>query len=367
MIPHILGSKPVVEAMEADLKPRVELLRQQGIVPKLAIVRVGANPDDLSYERMAIKRAESLDIAVQVFDYPENVDPELVAGDIRYINEDASIHGCLMFRPLPEYVDEQALCNMLVPHKDVDGISVAALGGIFIDDPDALPPATAEACIKVLDHYAIPLQGKRVVVVGRSLVIGKPVSMILHPALTDPDEIAAAFKSVVDTFGSLDILANNAGTDSRTKLVDYTLEEFQKVMRLNVEATFVCSQAAARIMIEQGTGGAIINTSSMVSIYGQPAGCAYPTSKFAVNGLTKSLARELAPHKIRVNAVAPGVTHTDMVDALPREVIEPLIKTIPLGRMGEPEDIANAFAFLASDEASYISGDVLSVDGLSRS
>ena len=105
----------------------------------------------------------------------------------------------------------------------------------------------------------------------------------------------------------------------------------------------------------------------MVSIYGQPAGCAYPTSKFAVNGLTKSLARELAPHKIRVNAVAPGVTHTDMVDALPREVIEPLIKTIPLGRMGEPEDIANAFAFLASDEASYISGDVLSVDGLSRS
>lgn len=191
--------------------------------------------------------------------------------------------------------------------------------------------------------------------------------MGLHPALTDPDEIAAAFKSVVDTFGSLDILANNAGTDSCTKLVDYTLEEFQKVMRLNVEATFVCSQAAARIMTEQGTGGAIINTSSMVSIYGQPAGCAYPTSKFAVNGLTKSLARELAPHKIRVNAVAPGVTHTDMVDALPREVIEPLIKTIPLGRMGEPEDIANAFAFLASDEASYISGDVLSVDGLSRS
>ena len=188
----------------------------------------------------------------------------------------------------------------------------------------------------------------------------------LHPALSDPDEVAAAMKAVVDTFGSLDILANNAGTDSRTKLVDYTLDEFQKVMRLNVEATFICSQAAARIMIEQGTGGSIINTSSMVSIYGQPAGCAYPTSKFAVNGMTKSLARELAPYKIRVNAVAPGVIHTDMVDALPKEVIEPLIKTIPLGRMGEPEDIGNAFVFLASDMASYVSGDVLSVDGLSR-
>lgn len=189
----------------------------------------------------------------------------------------------------------------------------------------------------------------------------------LHPALGDPEAIADAFKQVVDTFGSLDILANNAGTDSRTKLIDYTLDEFQKVMKLNVEATFICSQAAARIMIEQGKGGSIINTSSMVSIYGQPSGCAYPTSKFAVNGMTKSLARELAPHKIRVNAVAPGVTHTDMVDALPKELIEPLIKTIPLGRMGEPEDIANAFAFLASDMADYISGDILSVDGLSRS
>ena len=189
----------------------------------------------------------------------------------------------------------------------------------------------------------------------------------LHPALSDPEAIADAFKQVVDTFGSLDILANNAGTDSRTKLIDYTLDEFQKVMKLNVEATFICSQAAARVMIEQGKGGSIINTSSMVSIYGQPSGCAYPTSKFAVNGMTKSLARELAPHKIRVNAVAPGVTHTDMVDALPKELIEPLIKTIPLGRMGEPEDIANAFAFLASDMADYISGDILSVDGLSRS
>ena len=105
----------------------------------------------------------------------------------------------------------------------------------------------------------------------------------------------------------------------------------------------------------------------MVSIYGQPSGSAYPTSKFAVNGLTKSLARELGRDNIRVNAVAPGVTNTDMVSALPKEVIEPLIKTIPLGRVGEPEDVANAFLFLASDLASYITGVVLSVDGAAMS
>ena len=112
--------------------------------------------------------------------------------------------------------------------------------------------------------------------------------------------------------------------------------------------------------------GVILSTSSMVRISGQASGVAYPASKFAVNGLTISLARELGPKGIRVNAVAPGITETDMMKAVPKEVIEPLVKQIPLGRLGQPEDIANAFAFLASDEASYITGVVLSVDGMAR-
>ena len=110
-------------------------------------------------------------------------------------------------------------------------------------------------------------------------------------------------------------------------------------------------------------GGVILNTSSMVSIYGQPSGVGYPASKSAINGLTKSLARELGKDNIRVNAVAPGIINTDMVAALPEELIKPLIATIPLRRVGEAEDIANAFLFLASDMASYINGAVLSVDG----
>lgn len=190
--------------------------------------------------------------------------------------------------------------------------------------------------------------------------------MGIAPQLTDADSVAQAFAKVVDRFGKIDVLCNNAGVSSRTPLVDYTVDEFEGVIDINVIAPFVCSQAAVRIMKDQGNGGAIINTSSMVGKHGQPSGSAYPTSKFAINGLTLSLARELAPFKIRVNAVAPGVTHTDMVDALPDSVIKPLIESIPLGRMGEPEDIANAFIFLASDLSDYISGAVLPVDGLSR-
>ena len=186
--------------------------------------------------------------------------------------------------------------------------------------------------------------------------------MGIWPDLCDPESVAMAFSSVKERFGGVDILANNAGISSRTSLYDYTLEEFSKILDINLKAVFVCSQAAARIMKAQG-GGVIINTSSMVGEYGQPSGCGYPATKFAVNGLTKSLARELAKDQIRVNAVAPGVTKTDMVAALPQEMVERISAGIPLGRVGEPLDIANAYLFLASDQASYITGVTLRVDG----
>ena len=187
-----------------------------------------------------------------------------------------------------------------------------------------------------------------------------------YPSLKDTAQVTAMINQVKEEFGAVDILVNNAGISQSTSFYNYQPEEFQKIVDLNVTAVFNCSQAAAKIMKEQG-GGVILNTSSMVSIYGQPSGCGYPASKFAVNGLTKSLARELGCDNIRVNAVAPGITRTDMVAALPEAVIKPLIATITLGRVGEPEDIANAFLFLASDMASYVTGEILSVDGAARS
>ena len=184
----------------------------------------------------------------------------------------------------------------------------------------------------------------------------------MYPRLTDAAEVEKAILTVKEKFGKIDILVNNAGISQSTPLYDYTPEEFDKAIDLNVRALFYAILPTARIMKEQG-GGCILNTSSMVSISGQPAGVGYPTSKFAVNGMTISLARELAKDHIRVNAVAPGVTKTDMVAALPQAVVDRISSTIPLGRPGEPEEVANAFLFLASDMASYVTGEILSVDG----
>lgn len=187
----------------------------------------------------------------------------------------------------------------------------------------------------------------------------------MAPDLTDYAAVEAAFAEVEKAFGRIDILVNNAGISAREPLYDYTPEAFEKIMRLNVSAVFNGCRAAAPRMKTQG-GGSIINTSSMVSLYGQPSGVGYPTSKFAVNGMTRSLARELGRDNIRVNAVAPGVTRTDMVANLPQEIVQRVCAPIPLGRMGEPEEVANAFLFLASDLASYITGEILQVDGAAQ-
>lgn len=187
----------------------------------------------------------------------------------------------------------------------------------------------------------------------------------IWPNLSDHEAVKEAFEKVEEKYGKVDILVNNAGMSSSEPFEKYTPEIFHKVMGLNVDSMFNCSHVISEIMKKQG-GGVILNTSSMVSICGQPSGIAYPTSKAAVNGMTLSLARELGPFGIRVNAVAPGITNTDMMQAVPKEVIEPLIARIPLRRIGEPEDIANAFVFLASEKASYITGVTLSVDGMAR-
>jgi 3-oxoacyl-[acyl-carrier protein] reductase/7-alpha-hydroxysteroid dehydrogenase len=228
--------------------------------------------------------------------------------------------------------------------------------------------ATADAFLKEGAHVVLtassPATAAKAVTSLKEKYPSANISGI-SPDLSSLAEVKEAFKEVVDQHGRLDILVNNAGVSESTPLSNYSEDLYDKVMDLNVKGVFNSAQAASEYMTQQGSG-AILNTSSMVSIYGQSAGVAYPTSKFAVNGLTVSLARELGPKGIRVNAVAPGITETDMMKAVPQEVIQPLIAQIPLRRLGQPEDIANAFVFLASDDASYITGVTLSVDGMAR-
>lgn len=185
------------------------------------------------------------------------------------------------------------------------------------------------------------------------------------PNLKDAKSVKNEINSIKEKYGKIDILVNNAGVSDSTPLDKYTSEQFANIMQLNVNSIMNGILPTVKIMKEQGYG-CILNTSSMVSLCGQRSGIGYPTSKSAVNGLTWSLARELGPFNIRVNAVAPGITNTDMVASLPKEMIEPLKAAIPLRRVGEPEDIANAFLFLASDMASYVTGEILSVDGAMR-
>ena len=175
----LLLGKPVIERVREELTGRIAALADAGVVPGLAIVRVGARPDDLAYERTALKRAEGLGISTRVLTLPEAATQEQLLDVIHQVNADDAIHGCLMFRPLPAQFDEDAVCDALDPRKDVDGIGRGSMAAVFTGRGPGYAPCTAAACIEMLDAYDIPVAGRRVVVVGRSLVVGKPVGMLL--------------------------------------------------------------------------------------------------------------------------------------------------------------------------------------------
>ena len=170
---------PAAAALTEQLIPRAQALRERGIVPTLAIIRVGERPEDLSYERGAMKRCEKVGVAVRQFLLTAVSSQADLMDVIEEVNRDQSIHGCLLFRPLPRHMDEQAACAALDPAKDVDGITPGSLAAVFAGSGAGYPPCTAQACLELLDHYGYELKGKRAVVVGRSLVIGKPASMLL--------------------------------------------------------------------------------------------------------------------------------------------------------------------------------------------
>lgn len=177
---QLLKGLPVANALTGKLVERVAALNAKNVTPTLAILRVGERGDDISYETGAMKRCAKVGIAVRQFLLPVDCTQDQLLSVIREINEDASIHGCLMFRPLPDEAMEEAACALLSPEKDVDCMTVDSLATVFTGKGEGYPPCTAQACMELLDHYEIPLDGKRVAVIGRSLVIGRPISMMLQ-------------------------------------------------------------------------------------------------------------------------------------------------------------------------------------------
>ena len=177
----LLLGKEVTDALNANLQTRTAALREKGVTPTLGIVRVGANPSDLSYEKGACKRAELVGVEVKKFELPEDATKEQVLAVIDQVNADDSIHGVLMFRPLPKHLkaDQNEICNRLDPKKDVDCMTHMSNAGVFEGLDLGYAPCTPAACMEILDFYGIDCKGKNAVVIGRSLVVGKPAAMML--------------------------------------------------------------------------------------------------------------------------------------------------------------------------------------------
>lgn len=178
MAKQLLG-KEVNASLNEKIKADVGFLNAQGIIPTLCILRVGENPGDISYERGASKRCETLGIACEKLHFPAEVSQEELLQAIERVNQDEHIHGVLLLRPLPKHLDQAVIENALVPEKDVDGMTDLSMSGVFTGKQIGFPPCTPQACMEILDHYQIDCTGKRVAVIGRSLVVGKPVSMML--------------------------------------------------------------------------------------------------------------------------------------------------------------------------------------------
>ena len=178
MAQRLLG-RPVAEAIKEDLARRVAALAEKGVTPRLAVIRLGEDPGDMAYERSILRNCEKLGCAAQSMALPPVISQEALIDRIEQVNADPAIHGCLLLRPLPKHMDSAKVCDALAPEKDLDGMGCRALGALFAGREDAFAPCTAQACLEMLKYYGIDPAGKRAAVVGRSLVIGRPVGQLL--------------------------------------------------------------------------------------------------------------------------------------------------------------------------------------------
>lgn len=238
-----------------------------------------------------------------------------------------------------------------------DRIAIITGAGQGIGRAAALTFAREGAKAAVADMNTATAQA-----VAEEIKKGGGQALAVSVNVADRASVEAMIKQVLDTWGQIDILVNNAGILRDAQLVKLTEENFDAVININLKGVFNCTQAVAPHMIERGSGR-IVNTSSVVALYGNFGQTNYIAAKAGVIGMTKVWARELGRKGITVNAVAPGFIATDMTKDLPENVRQMMLDKIPLRRIGQPEEVANAYLWLASDEASYVNGTVICVDG----
>ena len=223
---RLLKGKEVVDELNIDLTNRVEALKSKGVTPTLAILRVGERPDDLSYEKGAIKRCQQVGVEVKVTALPVDISSDEFFATLNKLNEDINIHGILMFRPLPKHIDGEKARASLNPSKDVDGCTDLSLAGVFTNTDLGFAPCTAEAAMEILKHYKVELEGKKVAVIGRSLVIGRPVAMMLmhqnatvticHTRTKDIPSITKAADIVVVATGKMESVGKDCLNEGQT-------------------------------------------------------------------------------------------------------------------------------------------------------
>jgi len=213
---ELLKGADVVNALNQKMIAETEVLKSKGVSPTLAILRVGEKPDDISYEKGAVKRCDTVGVTARSIVLPADVSQDELMRNIESLNKDDGVHGVLLLRPLPGHLDESAACAALLPRKDVDGITEGSLAGVFTGSKTGFSPCTAEACIEILDYFNIDCKGKRVVVIGRSLVVGKPVAMLLmgkhatvtvcHTRTVDMPAIARGAEILIVAAGKMESL-----------------------------------------------------------------------------------------------------------------------------------------------------------------
>lgn len=210
---NLLKGIEVNKKINESIKKNVAVLKDKGIIPTICIIRIGEREDDISYEKGVIKRCEDLGVQVEQYIFPEEqeVTQEKLVETIKEVNENKKIHGVLMFRPLPKHLDEKKICQTLEPEKDIDGITNISLAGTFTGEKKGFLPCTAQACIEILEHFKIDCSGKKAVIIGRSLVVGKPVAMLLLEKNATVTICHSKTKNLEDIVKEADIVVAAAG------------------------------------------------------------------------------------------------------------------------------------------------------------